>query len=101
MNKNEQTSKHKHAHHNDKIKKELNSRFKKIEGQIRGVNNMVQKDVYCDDVLNQISSIQAALSSAGNLLLEEHIKSCIKESIERGDDTVIRELMHTLKRMMK
>ena len=91
----------KHAHHNESLKRDLDIRFKKIEGQIRGVNNMIQKNVYCDNVLNQISSIQSALSSARNLLLEAHINSCIKESIEGGDNTVIKELMKTLNRMLK
>jgi DNA-binding FrmR family transcriptional regulator len=91
----------KHAHHDEGLKKGLDIRFKKIEGQIRGVNNMIQNNVYCDDVLNQISSIQSALSSARNLLLEAHINSCIKESIEGGDNSVITELMKTLNRMLK
>jgi len=92
---------HKTAHHSDKFKKELESRLKKIEGQVRGINNMVQNNMYCDDVLNQISSIQSAISSARNMLLEEHIKSCIKESIEKGDESIIGELMKTLKKMLK
>ena len=91
----------KYAHHNETLKRNLDTRFKRIEGQIRGVNNMIQNNVYCDDVLNQISSIQSALSSARNLLLEAHINSCIKESIEGGDNSVIKELMKTLNRMLK
>ncbi len=91
----------KHAHHDEKLKEDLSKRLNKIEGQIRGVNNMIQNNVYCDDILNQISSIQSAVSSARNLLLEAHINSCIKESIEGGDDKVIKELMVTLNRMLK
>ena len=91
----------KHAHHDDELKNELDRRLKKIEGQIRGINKMIQNDVYCDDVINQISSTNSALSSARNLLLEAHINSCIKESINSGDNSVIKELMKTLKRMIK
>ena len=101
MNDHNHTEHARHAHHDESLKKDLDTRFKKIEGQIRGVNNMIQNNVYCDDVLNQISSIQSALSSARNLLLEAHINSCIKESIEGGDNSVIKELMKTLNRMLK
>ena len=101
MNKHDHTENTKHTHHDETLKRDLDIRFKRIEGQIRGVNNMIQNNVYCDDVLNQISSIQSALSSARNLLLEAHINSCIKESIEGGDNSVIKELMKTLNRMLK
>ena len=89
------------AHHSDKVKNNLSTRLKRIEGQVRGIENMILNDVYCDDVLNQISSIQSALGSVRNILLEAHIKSCIKESIEKGDDGIITELMNTLRRMLK
>lgn len=101
MSDNNHSSHGRHAHHDESLKRDLDIRFKKIEGQIRGVNSMVQNNVYCDDILNQISSINSALSSARNLLLEAHINSCIKESIEGGDNSVIKELMKTLNRMLK
>jgi CsoR family transcriptional regulator, copper-sensing transcriptional repressor len=101
MNENNNVNCEKHAHHSDELKRNLDIRFKKIEGQIKGVNNMIQNNVYCDNILNQISSIQSALSSARNVLLEAHINSCIKESIEGGEDSVIKELMKTLNRMLK
>lgn len=89
------------AHHSEELKKALKSRLNRIEGQIRGVNKMIEEDRYCDNILNQLSSIQSALTSVSSLLLEAHIKSCIKNSIESGDDAIIGELMATLKRMMK
>lgn len=92
---------HKPAHHSEKIKNNLSTRLKRIEGQVRGIENMIMNDVYCDNVLNQISSIQSALGSVRNILLETHIKSCIKESIEKGDEEIITELMNTLSRMFK
>ena len=90
-----------HNNSSDKLKSDLSLRLKKIEGQIRGVNRMVQDGNYCDDILNQISSIQAALGSARNLILEQHIRTCITRSMEEGDDSIISELMKSLKRMMK
>ncbi len=85
----------------EKLKKDLSARFKKIEGQIRGVNRMVQKNNYCDDILNQIASIQAAVGSARNLILEQHIKNCITRKLEEGDEDAIHELMKSLQRMLK
>lgn len=89
------------AHHSDELKQDLKRRLNRIEGQIRGVNKMIEENKYCDNVLNQISSIQSALSSVSRVLLEAHIKSCIKSSIESGDDKIVDELMATLKKMLK
>ena len=91
----------KKAHHPDKIKEQLSSRLNRIEGQVRGINKMVQSDVYCDDVLHQILSVEAALTGVKKMLLEAHMKSCIVEQIEKGDATVIDELMTTIGKMIK
>jgi DNA-binding FrmR family transcriptional regulator len=91
----------KNSHHNKEFKKKLKNRLNRIEGQVRGVSKMIEEDVYCDDVLTQISSIRSALSSTATLLLEAHMKSCVIEQIKSGDDEVIDELLLTIKRMMK
>lgn len=89
------------SHHSDKTKSNLISRLNRIEGQIRGVKGMIEKDTYCDDVLNQIASIQAALNGVGKLLLEHHMKSCVVERIQEGDHAVITELITTMNKLMK
>ncbi|UNK18254.1 metal-sensitive transcriptional regulator [Paenibacillus sp. N3/727] len=89
------------SHHSDKTKSNLISRLNRIEGQIRGVKGLIEKDTYCDDVLNQISSIQSALNGVGKLLLEHHMKSCVIERIQEGDDEVISELLVTMHKLMK
>ncbi|MFD0710344.1 metal-sensitive transcriptional regulator [Paenibacillus sp. GCM10027626] len=89
------------SHHSDKTKQNLISRLNRIEGQIRGVKGLIEKDTYCDDVLNQISSIQAALNGVGKLLLEHHMKSCVVERIQEGDQEVIAELLATMNKLMK
>lgn len=89
------------SHHSDKIKSNLVSRLNRIEGQIRGVKGLIEKDTYCDDVLNQISSIQSALNGVGKLLLEHHMKSCVMERIQDGDREVIDELLTTMNKLMK
>lgn len=89
------------SHHSDKTKSNLISRLNRIEGQIRGVKGLIEKDTYCDDVLNQISSIQSALNGVSKLLLEHHMKSCVIERIQEGDEDVISELLITMNKMMK
>lgn len=89
------------SHHSDVMKKNMISRLNRIEGQIRGVKGMIERDVYCDDVLNQIAAIQSALNGVGKLLLEGHMKSCVVERIQSGDDTVMDELLTTMKKLMK
>jgi DNA-binding FrmR family transcriptional regulator len=89
------------SHHSDQTKSNLISRLNRIEGQIRGVKGLIEKDTYCDDVLNQIAAIQAALNSTGRLLLEGHMRSCVVERIEEGDHAVIDELLITMNKLMK
>lgn len=62
---------------------------------------MVEKDVYCDDVLNQIAAAQSALNSVGKLLLEGHLKSCVIERMQEGDSEVIDELLKTMNKLMR
>ncbi|WP_243290379.1 metal-sensitive transcriptional regulator [Bacillus sp. FJAT-47783] len=92
---------HRKSHHSNTFKKDLVVRLNRIEGQIRGVKGLIEKDTYCDDVLTQISAIQSALNSVSRLLLEGHMKSCVMERIQEGDTEVIDEVLTTIKRMMK
>ncbi|EST53111.1 copper-sensing transcriptional repressor CsoR [Brevibacillus panacihumi W25] len=85
----------------DKIKSNLVSRLNRVEGQIRGIRGMVEKDVYCDDILNQIAAVQSALNAVGKILLEGHMKSCVIERIQQGDQEVIDELLKTMNKLMK
>lgn len=85
----------------DKVKSNLVSRLNRVEGQIRGIRGMVEKDVYCDDILNQIAAVQSALNSVGKILLEGHMRSCVMERIQQGDNEVIDELLKTMNKLMK
>jgi CsoR family transcriptional regulator, copper-sensing transcriptional repressor len=89
------------SHHSDKVKKNLVTRLNRIEGQIRGIKGMIEKDTYCDDVITQISATQSALNSVAKLLLEGHIKSCVVERIQEGDMEVLDEVLLTIERVMK
>lgn len=95
------SSSHRKSHHSEKTKKNLVTRLNRIEGQIRGIKGLIEKDTYCDDVITQISATQAALNSVAKLLLEGHMKSCIVERIQEGDNEVVDELLTTIEKLMK
>lgn len=82
-------------------RKQLINRCSRIEGQIRGVKGMIEKDIYCDDIINQITAIQSALNGLSRVLLERHMKTCLIERIQDGDADVIDELLITVEKMMK
>ncbi|RFU70955.1 CsoR family transcriptional regulator [Peribacillus saganii] len=89
------------SHHSDKVKKNLVTRLNRIEGQIRGIKGLIEKDTYCDDVITQISATQSALNSVAKLLLEGHMKSCVVERIQEGDLEVLDEVLLTVQKLMK
>ncbi|MCD6176500.1 MAG: metal-sensitive transcriptional regulator [Candidatus Cloacimonetes bacterium] len=89
------------SHHSEEFKKSMKNRLNRIEGQIRGINRMIQEDVYCDDILNQMAAVQSALISAGERLLDAHIKSCVVEQIQDGQLDVLEELMTTIRRLIR
>ncbi|KKK37910.1 CsoR family transcriptional regulator [Mesobacillus campisalis] len=89
------------SHHSDKLKSNMITRLNRIEGQIRGIKGMIEKDTYCDDVITQISATQAALNSVAKILLEGHMKSCVVERIQEGDHEVVDELLVTIQKLMK
>ena len=92
---------HRKSHHSDQFKNNMVTRLNRIEGQIRGIRGMIERDVYCDDVITQISATQAALNSVAKLLLEGHMRSCVVERIQDGDHQVVDELLVTIQRLMK
>lgn len=81
--------------------KPLVSRLNRIEGQIRGIKRMIEEDVYCDDIINQINASRAALREVQSLLLNNHIRYCVKEQLEQGQDDVIEELIATVRKMSR
>mgnify|MGYP001026573521 CR=1 FL=1 len=89
------------SHHSPEVKKNLASRLNRIEGQIRGIKGLIEKDTYCDDVITQIAAVQSALNGVSKILLEGHLKHCIVERVQEGDQEVIDELLITIKRLMK
>ena len=84
-----------------KTKKDLMTRLNKIEGQVRGIKKMVEEDIYCDDVLNQISSVKSALNGLSKAILERHLNTCVIEKIKNDETEVVKELLITLNKMLK
>ena len=92
--------------HKTKIRSEeevrsLMNRLSRIEGQIRGIRGMLEKDAYCTDILTQTAAANAALNAFGRELLGSHIRSCVANDIRNGKDETIDELLAILQKMMK
>lgn len=79
----------------------LINRLSRIEGQIRGIRAMVEKDAYCPDILTQASAVSAAINGFAKTLLSEHIRTCVAEDVRSGNDGSLDELLNTLQRWMK
>ncbi|MCR5618287.1 MAG: metal-sensing transcriptional repressor [Clostridiales bacterium] len=82
-------------------KEMLLNRLKRAEGQIRGIENMIENDAYCPDILIQISAVTSALNSFNKELLACHIRTCVANDIREGKDEAIDELTKVLLRLMK
>ncbi len=91
----------KHTERNPELKKSMIHRLNRIEGQVRGVKNMLENDAYCIDIINQTAAIRSALNSFASLLLDNHIQSCVSRGIGSGDAEVLDELSETIKKMIK
>ena len=85
----------------DDEKKALINRLSRIEGQIRGIRAMIERDAYCPDVITQTSAASAALNSFNKELLASHIKGCVASDIRAGNDETVNELVSTLYKLMK
>ena len=81
--------------------KDLIHRLNRIEGQIRGIKGMVERDAYCTDILTQVSAVTAALNSFNKVLLANHIRTCVATDIREGKDDTIDELVVTLQKLMR
>ena len=81
--------------------KKLTNRLSRIEGQVRGLREMLERDVYCIDVLVQVSAVNAALNSFSKELLGEHLRTCVADNLRQGNDEVVDELVAALQKLMK
>ena len=92
---------HKTKERTEKEYKDLINRLNRIEGQIRGIKGMIEKEAYCTDILTQVSAVNAALNSFNRVLLSNHIKTCVINDIREGKEETVEELLVTLQKLMK
>lgn len=85
----------------DKEYQDLIHRLNRIEGQIRGIRGMVEKNAYCTDILTQVAAANAALNSFNKILLSNHIKTCVTRDIKEGNEETVDELIKMLQKLMK
>lgn len=81
--------------------RDLMNRLKRIEGQVRGLEKMLEQDAYCTDILIQVSAVTSALNSFNKVLLANHVKTCVADNIRQGNDEVIEELVVLLQKLMR
>ncbi len=85
----------------DKQKKALLNRLKRIEGQVRGIQTMIEENAYCNDVLMQSAAVNAAMNAFNKELLASHIRNCVVRDIREGNDEIVDELVATIQKLMK
>lgn len=81
-------------------------RLRRIEGQVKGIQKMINEEKYCVDILIQIAAIRSAIDKVGGIMLENHVKGCVKNTMDNSDDIlekdrVIDELVNTMLKFMK
>ena len=85
----------------EECRRKLIHRLNRIEGQIRGIRQMIENDAYCNDVLTQSAAAGAALNAFNRELIAAHLRGCVAKDLREGDESVIEELLGTLQKMMK
>ncbi len=89
----------KSTHRTDEEKKNLTKRLNVIEGQVRGINQMITDDRYCDDVLIQIAAVCKSLQGIGNSILESHLKNCVVHDIQTGNLDILDDVVKLIKKL--
>ena len=90
-----------HKHREQEEYDALIRRLNRIEGQVRGIRGMVEKEAYCTDILTQVSAVQSALNAFSRELLSSHIRTCVADGIRADDTEVVDELVRTVEKLMK
>ena len=90
-----------HKKRSEEEYKSLIHRLNRIEGQIRGIRGMVEKDVYCADILVQVAAANSALNAFSRELLSQHVRTCVADDLRAGSDEKLDELLKLLPKLMK
>ena len=92
---------HKTTKRSEDEKKLITNRLNRINGQINGINKMIEKDAYCNDVLIQLKAVESSIQSLSNHILENHLYTCVTRDLEKGDLDTIDEIISLFKRFNK
>ena len=92
---------HRTKQRSEKEFKDLMNRLKRVEGQVRGVEKMLEEGAYCPDILTQASAVNSALNRFCRVLLTSHLRTCVSEDIRAGREDTVDELMVVLQKLMK
>lgn len=98
-NKSDFCCQYKHTPRGDKELKLLKNRISRIIGQLNGIGKMLDDNRYCGDILTQIAAAESALKSVGYIILEEHMKTCVVEQVQNGNNKVMEEAMELIKKL--
>lgn len=85
----------------DEQKQRLRNRLRRIEGQVRGLQAMVEADAYCNDILTQSAAVNAAINAFNRELMAEHLRTCVTRELRQGNTQIVDELAATLQKLMK
>ena len=86
---------------NDKYRKDISNRLKRIEGQVKGIQGMVEKDACCDDILIQISAIRSAINKVGSMMIEHYVNNCMGVEKDSIEEARIKKLVKTINTFIK
>ena len=89
------------SHSYDADKEQILQRLRRIEGQVRGIAGMIEQDRYCVDILQQIASMQSAADAVAMILLQNHVKGCVAESLRHGDEERVDEVVGVIRKYLK
>lgn len=92
---------YKETERTEKLQADVKKRLNRAIGQLNGVKNMIDDNRYCGDVLTQLAAVESAVRSAAELILRDHLETCVKDHIRRGDDEIIEEAMRLIKKFAR
>lgn len=92
---------YKDAERGREFQDELQKRLNRAIGQLNGVKNMIDDNRYCGDVLIQLSAAESAIHTVAEMLLQDHLETCVTDRVRQGDDQVIDEAMQLIKRFVR
>lgn len=90
---------HKNTPRDEREQKKLNSRINRIIGQLNGIQNMIDDNRYCGDILMQIGAVESALQGLGYQILQEHMETCVVEEVRQGNTAIMTEAVELMKRL--